>query len=116
MSNKTSASSTIASFTTTAVGATCALPTGLSSASITDVLATLNWSAVSGASSYNLQYRVVGASTWTSTTSSTITKNLTGLTAAANYEFQVQSNCGAGNTSAFTASSNFTIELNKKKV
>lgn len=106
--DKTSASSALVSFTTTAAGGACALPSGLSSASITDALATLNWTAVSGASSYNIQYRIVGAAAWIATTSATTTKSLTGLTASSNYEFQVQANCGSGNLSAFTASSNFT--------
>ncbi len=106
-SNKTSASSTLASFTTTAPGGECAVPIGLGSSSISDVVATLNWTAVSGAASYAVKYRIVGAATWISTTSSTNSKALSGLTASSNYEFQVQTSCGSS-TSAFSASSNFS--------
>ncbi|MBL0047827.1 MAG: fibronectin type III domain-containing protein [Bacteroidetes bacterium] len=108
ISTKTSASSTLVSFTTTATGAACTLPTGLSSSAISDVAATLSWAAVAGASSYNLQYRIVGTASWISSTSATTSKSLTGLTASSSYEFQVQANCGAGSLSAFTASSNFS--------
>jgi len=88
-------------------GGTCNVATGLSTTSITSSSATLNWSAVSGATSYNVQYRIVGAGSWTSTTSSTNSKAISGLTASSNYEWQVQTVCSSG-SSAFTGSSNFT--------
>ena len=87
--------------------ATCGLATTLAATSITSSGATLGWTAVSGAASYNVQYRVVGAATWTSTTSTTNSKAITGLTASSNYEFQVQTVC-TGSTSAFSASATFT--------
>lgn len=108
ISGKTSISSPLTVFTTTASGGSCALPNGLSTSGISDVAATISWNAVSGASSYNLQYRIVGAASWVSTTSSTTSKSLSALTASSNYEFQVQANCGTGNLSAFTTSSNFS--------
>ncbi|MBK9524915.1 MAG: fibronectin type III domain-containing protein [Bacteroidetes bacterium] len=93
-------------FSTSAV-ATCNVPTGMSTASITSSSATLNWTAVSGATSYNVRYRIVGAANWTSTTSATNSKALTGLTASSNYEWQVATVCASG-SSAFTASTNFS--------
>lgn len=46
--------------------ATCGVPTGLAASAITTTTgATLGWSAVSGATSYNLQYKLATASTWT---------------------------------------------------
>jgi len=89
------------------VTASCGVPSGLSAGSITNTTATLSWGTVSGATSYNIQYRQVGTGTWTSTTSSTTSKAITGLTAATNYEFQVQSVCSGGN-SAFSSSFDFT--------
>ena len=103
----TSAFTASATFTTIAATATCGLATTLAASSITSSGATLGWVAVSGAASYNVQYRIVGAATWTSTTSTTNSKAITGLTASSNYEFQVQTVC-AGATSAFTASATFT--------
>ena len=94
-------------FTTLAGGTTtCAVPGGLSSASVTNNSATLNWTAVSGAVSYAIQYRVVGTSTWTAATSTTNSKNISSLTASSNYEFQVQTICSS-NSSAFSSSSTF---------
>jgi hypothetical protein len=85
----------------------CNPPTGLNASSITTTAATLGWSAAAGANSYNIQYRQTGTGTWTSTTSATTSKAISGLTPSTQYEFQVQSVCsgGAGN---FSASSNFT--------
>ncbi len=101
----TSLFSASGTFTTTA--APCTGATGLASASITTTGATISWTAVSGATSYNVQYRVSGTTTWTSTTSTTTSKAITGLTSATLYEFQVQTVCTTG-TSAFSASSTFT--------
>jgi hypothetical protein len=88
-------------------GGTCNVATGISTTAITSSSATLNWGAVAGANSYNVQYRIVGAGSWTSTTSATNSKAISGLTAASNYEWQVQTVCSSG-SSAFSASANFT--------
>ncbi len=92
-------------FTTTSLP--CNPATGMATGSITSSSATLSWAAVTGAVSYNIQYRIVGAGTWTSTTSTTASKAISGLTASSNYEWQVQTVCSGG-SSAFTASTNFT--------
>lgn len=86
---------------------TCDVPTGLNATGVTSSAATLGWSAVSAATSYNIQYRASGTTTWTSTTSTTNSKALTGLTASKTYEFQVQTVCASG-SSAFSASGTFT--------
>ncbi len=88
-------------------GGTCNVPTGQTTTGITTTTATLNWSAATGAVSYNVQYRIVGAGSWTSTTSTTTSKSLSGLVAATNYEWQVKTVCSAG-SSAFSGSSTFT--------
>lgn len=85
----------------------CSTPLTLSTSSITSNSAILNWGAVASAISYNIQYRIVGAATWTSTTSATNSKSITGLSATSNYEWQVQTVCASGST-AFTSSSTFT--------
>ena len=86
---------------------TCGVPSGLSTSGVTNNAATLNWTAVTGATGYNIQYRISGASTWTSTTSSTNSKSLSSLSAGTTYEFQVNTTCSAG-TGAFSASTYFT--------
>jgi phosphatidylserine/phosphatidylglycerophosphate/cardiolipin synthase-like enzyme len=102
----TSAYSGSTTFTTLSA-ASCGMATGLTASSITTTSATLSWTAVAGATSYNIQYRVVGTSTWSTTTSGTTSVNLTALTAATNYEYQVQAVCSSG-TGSFTGSSTFT--------
>ena len=91
----------------TAVTIALLAPSGLSATAITTTSATLNWSAVSGALSYNIQYRKTGTATWTSATASTNSLAVASLVAATTYEFQIQMVCSSG-TSAFTASTNFT--------
>lgn len=102
----TSAFSSSGWFTTLA-GTTCSTPSGLASSSITNTTATLSWGSVTGALSYNIQYRTIGSSSWTTTTSTTTSKAITGLVLGTSYEFQVQTVCSGGN-SAFSSSSNFT--------
>ncbi|MEY8849393.1 M14 family zinc carboxypeptidase [Psychroserpens sp. XS_ASV72] len=83
------------------------VPTGLSASNVSTASATLDWNLVSGAS-YSLRYREVGAPTWTSTTLTENTFDLTGLTALTQYEAQVRSECSGGNVSAYSTSINFT--------
>jgi hypothetical protein len=102
----TSAFSATSTFTTLA-GTTCGVPSGLAASNVTSSSATLDWSDVSGATSYNVQYRVSGTSSWTSTTSNTSSANVSSLASSSNYEFQVQTVCASG-TSAFSTSATFT--------
>jgi hypothetical protein len=86
--------------------ATCATPSSLSASSITPASASLSWAAVSGASSYNIRYRVVGTVTWSNTTAATTAKSITALSAGTSYEFQVQAVCSV--TGAYSVSATFT--------
>ncbi len=93
--------------------ASCIGVGGLNASAITTTTATLNWSAnPSAAGGYNVQYRVVGAPTFTAFAGNPVTVgtsvNIAGLLPSSTYEFQVQTVCaGVGNTSSFSASSNF---------
>jgi len=106
-STGTSSWTTAATFTTIAT-ATCAIPTSLVSSSITATTATLGWTAVSGAASYNVKYKRTVDSLWTSTTSTTTSKAITGLVASTSYQFQVQTACTSTGTSSWTTSATFT--------
>ncbi len=86
---------------------TCAIPTGFSVTSITPTSAILNWTAATGAVSYNIQYRQVGTTTWSSTTSTTTSVTITGLVPLASYEYQVQTVCAAG-ISSWSSLTDFT--------
>ncbi len=90
-------------------GTTCNIPTALASSSVTSTSATVSWGAATGALSYNLQYKISTASTWTTVSAVTGTSyNLTGLTASTIYNYQVQSVCSGSATSAYSAAASFT--------
>lgn len=105
-SGGSSAYSSSSTFTTTGT-APCNVAGTLTSSAITSASATIGWAAVSGAVSYNVQYRVVGAASWTTTSTTTTSLALSGLAATTNYEWQVQTVCSAG-SSAFSSSTTFT--------
>jgi hypothetical protein len=87
------------------VATTCTAPTGLASSAITTTGATVSWAAVTGATSYTLQYKTAAATTFTTVTGITTTSRaLTGLTAGTTYNFQVLSVCSATSSSAYSAS------------
>jgi hypothetical protein len=88
----------------------CGVPTTLSVSGLTASSATLGWSAVAGASSYNIKYKNTSLSTWTIVSSSTNSKTISGLSAATSYEFQVQAVCSSAGV--FSASSSFTTASN----
>ena len=72
---------------------------GLTSTSISQTGAVINWTAVSGATGYVLQYRPATSTAWITVNPTTNTTTLSGLTAGTSYNVQVQSVCSAGNGS-----------------
>ncbi|MFN5355069.1 MAG: fibronectin type III domain-containing protein [Bacteroidota bacterium] len=87
----------------------CPTPTGLAATSITTSGATLSWTAVSGATGYNVVYRVSGSTTSVTLSVLTNSATLTGLTAATAYSYTVQAIC-SGSTSAVSATASFTTQ------
>ncbi|MGQ0739908.1 MAG: reprolysin-like metallopeptidase [Bacteroidota bacterium] len=90
-----------AQFTTTAP---CNAPTGLTSSAITSSSATVSWTAVSGASNYDVDYKLNSSGTWTNAaTGTTATSvNLSGLAASSLYDWRVRANCGASGSSDYS--------------
>ena len=88
-------------------GTTCSAPNGLTSSNVANTTATLNWNST-GAASYNVQYKLATATTWTTTSTTATSLALTGLTAGTSYQFQVQSVCSGGTTSAYSATVTFS--------
>ena len=88
-------------------GTTCNVPTSLSSSAVGSTTATVNWAAAIGAASYNVQYKTAAATTWTTVTSTSTSRALTGLTASTTYNYQVASVCASG-TSAYSTAGSFT--------
>jgi hypothetical protein len=86
---------------------TCGTATSLSATAITSNSATIGWSAVSGAASYTVNYRISGSATWTVSSSATNSLALASLIAGTSYEFKVQANCSSS-TGAFSTVSSFT--------
>lgn len=72
----------------------CNTPSGLTVVGETDSSAILVWGAQAESEKYNVRYRIVGSSSWTTFVHSGIYFTLNGLVPCTNYEFQVQSSCG----------------------
>jgi len=77
--------------------AQCSAPTNLSTTGITATAATARWDAVSGASSYNVDYRPPGYD-WITIANGTTSLQwlLTGMTPLTTYEWRVRANCTSG--------------------
>jgi len=88
---------------TTSTPATCNAPAGLTSSGITTSAATVSWTAVSGAVSYDADYKTNASGTWTNAATGTtaVSVNLSGLTASTLYDWRVRTNCASG-SSAYT--------------
>jgi hypothetical protein len=97
--------STVATFATLSATA-CAAPTNPTASSITSSGATIGWTAASGASNYSLDYRISGATTWTTLTVTGVSQALTGLTASTTYEYRIKTNCSAS-ASGYTTTATF---------
>jgi hypothetical protein len=88
----------------------CVPPTGLASSNINTNSASVSWSVVSGASNYRVEYKLSSASTWTVLTTSTTSTsaNITGLSAGTNYDWRVRANCSG--TDGNYAQAQFTTQ------
>ena len=87
-------------------GGSCGTPTGLAASGVTQTGATLSWGSVSGATSYNLQWKAASSGIWTTVTGLAATSYaLSGLSAGTTYNFQVQAVCGSTSGNYSTASS-----------
>jgi hypothetical protein len=76
----------------------CGTVSGLTTTNITTNSATLNWSAVSSALNYDVDYKTVAATTWTNAATGTtaLTTNIAGLASGTAYNWRVRANCTAG--------------------
>ncbi|HKR05320.1 MAG TPA: T9SS type A sorting domain-containing protein [Bacteroidia bacterium] len=86
----------------------CGVPYALSASSVTVSSATVSWGFITGAISYNLQYKKSSLPTWTTITGITTTsRNLTSLTDGTAYDYQVQAVCSSA-TSAYSPVATFS--------
>ncbi len=83
---------------------TCTTPSGVTVNLIGVDNATINWSAVVGAVTYTLEYKLNSSTTWivaSSTISNTTSYYLSGLTSASLYDYRIKTNCSGGSSSYF---------------
>ncbi|MDB5247197.1 MAG: peptidase domain protein [Segetibacter sp.] len=85
-------------------GSSCSAPAGLTSSAITTNSATVSWTPVTDAVSYDVDYKVTSSATWTNTATATTSTsvNFSGLTASTVYDYRVRTNC-SGASGAYTA-------------
>lgn len=94
----------------------CGTPSGLFTAPVSGTTAKLNWTSVSGATYYQLRYRLAGISAWTSagTMSAPATaKTISGLTLNSNYEWQMRAVCNVA-TGPWSSIESFSTLANKE--
>ena len=70
----------------------CNAPDGLASSSITTSRATVSWTAVSGAVSYNVDYKLTSTGTWTNAATATAATSVAigGLSSSTTYDWRVK--------------------------
>lgn len=103
---KTSGAYTTAqNFTTSS----CNTPTNVS-ATVAINSATISWANVSGATSYTVQYRMLGATTWV-TSNATASPLTISTLFPATYQYAVRANCSDGSSSLYSATQNFTLPI-----
>jgi hypothetical protein len=89
-----------ANFTISGTPPACTAPGGLASSAITTSSATVSWTAVSGALSYDVDYKTTASGTWTNAATGTtsLSVNLSGLTQTTTYDWRVRANCSASSS------------------
>lgn len=114
--NASTWSTRISSFTLDACGEpppfVCNPPATMSASLVTTTSAVLNWGAVNGAVSYDVDYGISGSDIWTSAaigTSSTLV-SITGLIPNTSYDWRVRTNCD-GSQSGYLKSLFVTMSL-----
>ncbi|WP_274476462.1 fibronectin type III domain-containing protein, partial [Mangrovimonas aestuarii] len=90
----------------------CAQPFNLMASAVTDTTANLSWTEAGTATSWNIEMVTAGTVPTGTPTYTGVTNpyTVTGLTPATEYEFYVQADCGAGDTSAWVGPVSITTE------
>ena len=101
--NENSNYSQVINFTT---GSSCSTPQNLLAENITINSARVKWNAVSGATAYDLRYKLTANSSWNTFTVSATQVDFSGLTASTSYDVSVRARCGSV-TSNYTTTVTF---------
>ena len=85
--------------------ALCGDATGLASSAITNTSATVSWTAVANALTYDVDYKLTSSSTWTNAATATASTsvNITGLTQGTVYDWRVRATCSGGSGNYISA-------------
>ena len=78
---------------------TCAAPTNVTASNITNTTADISWTQQGDVTSWDVNYRVAGSTSWNTNTTTTNPYTLTGLSDNTTYEVQVIAHCSNGVTS-----------------
>ena len=78
---------------------TCAAPTNVTASNITNNSADISWTQQGDVTSWDVNYRVAGSTSWNTNTTTTNPYTLTGLSDNTTYEVQVIAHCSNGVTS-----------------
>lgn len=92
-------------------GTFCSSVTGLNVVSVTTATASLDWISNPGATSYHIQYREIGTSTWILDSSATNSITVTGLNPGITYEWKIKTICSSGISSWSVNSIFITVPL-----
>ena len=79
----------------------CGSATGLTASAITTNSATVSWNAVASAISYDVDYKAASSGTWipAATNTTSLSVNLSGLSASILYDWRVRADCSGGSGS-----------------
>ena len=90
----------LGTFTLGNINDNCVPPSTLTATNITSVSATLNWSVVPGAISYDVDYKRNTTERWTNIATATAANslNLSGLSAQYSYDWRVRANCNSSSS------------------
>lgn len=108
-------STRVASFTLDqCTPAVCGDPTGLVSSAITNSSATVSWTAVSGALSYDVDYKLSSSTTWinAATATTATSAGLTALATGSTYDWRVRATCSGGSGNYVAAQFTTTAPCN----
>lgn len=102
--SETSSFSSSVFFTT---GVSCGNVSGLNAYNITTTTASVSWNTVSGATSYDLQYKLSSSSTWSTYNTTGTAVNFSNLSPGTSYDTRVRANCSVG-SGDYSATVSFT--------
>jgi hypothetical protein len=81
-------------------GSSCGTPSGLASSGVTTSSATVSWTAVIGANSYDVDYKLNSSGTWTNAATATTSTSvvLNSLASGSLYDWRVRTNCSSSSS------------------